>query len=119
MISSDPDKPCMEIWGYAATMHNYEGCVNPDGDEGGNWCATEVDDTGMYVSGSGKWGYCNEYCPHCFGGDNCCTETNCFRNWHDEFSVTFKKVLYMNVVVRPILLCIVHIQGAFVYSHGA
>ena len=77
MISSDPDKPCIFPWGFAETMHNYEGCVNPDGDEGGNWCATEVDHNGMYVSGSGKWGYCNiDHCPHCFGGDSCCTETN-------------------------------------------
>ena len=30
----------------------------------------------VYISGSGKWGYCNDNCPHCYGGDTCCTAAN-------------------------------------------
>ena len=69
--------PCIFPWTYSADGDNYQGCANPDSDSGGPWCPTGVDDNGIYISGSGKWGYCNlDICPHCYGEDSCCQPYN-------------------------------------------
>ena len=57
------NKQCIFPWTYSdggSTVH--QGCANPDGDPGGLWCPTEVDDTGTYIAGSGNWGYCSDDC---------------------------------------------------------
>ena len=61
----DPNKPCVFPWYYSrdTVPKLYTACASPDGDAR-KWCATELTD-GKYVSGSGKWGYCNEDLPAC------------------------------------------------------
>ena len=59
------NKPCMFPWYYSkdTVPKLYAACASPDGDPR-NWCPTELTD-GKYISGSGKWGYCNEDVPAC------------------------------------------------------
>ena len=61
----DPNKPCIFPWYYSRdpVPTLYIACDNPDADVK-NWCPTEVVN-GTYVSGSGKWGYCNEDLSEC------------------------------------------------------
>ena len=64
------NKKCIlhKTWTYSIDGSKHQGCANPavpDKDPGGLWCPTEVDDDGVYISGSEKWGYCS---------DDCCTK---------------------------------------------
>ena len=64
------NKKCIlhKTWTYSIDGSKHQGCANPavpDKDSGGLWCPTEVDDDGVYISGSEKWGYCS---------DDCCTK---------------------------------------------
>ena len=55
-------KPCVFPWIDDRDKKKNEGCANPDGDNGGFWCPTEVNDDMKYVGGKGNWGYCNDIC---------------------------------------------------------
>ena len=53
-----PDTPCvLQSWIFNDEAPVYDGCANPDGDPGGQWCPTGLTG-GKYITGSGKWGYC-------------------------------------------------------------
>ena len=58
----DSGKPCIFPWKDTWTHATNLGCATPDGDSGGVWCPTQLNEDGYYVRNSGKWGYCNEYC---------------------------------------------------------
>ena len=47
--AGEAGKPCIFPWTYSGNGVNYQGCANPDGDEGGPWCATGVDYDGVYI----------------------------------------------------------------------
>ena len=48
--------PCVEgPWKYEAGGEEFVGCANPEGGKWGLWCATEVDDNGVYT----KYYWCN------------------------------------------------------------
>ena len=57
-----PNKPCVFPWkmsdGHGWTSPTNQGCANPDDDEGGLWCPTATNEDGVYIAGSGTWGYC-------------------------------------------------------------
>ena len=59
--SAQPNTACIFPWKYNDEARVYKGCANPDEDGGGDWCPTELNDDGEYVSKSGKWGYCRTY----------------------------------------------------------
>ena len=50
------EKPCLFPWTFYG-LENIPGCANPDDDEGGDWCPTELVD-GRYISASGNYGFC-------------------------------------------------------------
>ena len=54
-------KPCIFPWIDHYTNLTHPGCANPDQDEGGLWCPTEVDENGYFWRG---WGYCDENCNY-------------------------------------------------------
>ena len=62
----DPNKQCIFPWRYNNEPTLYYGCANPD-NSAGNWCPTGLTD-GKYISGSGKWGFCNMALPGCKHG---------------------------------------------------
>jgi len=54
-----PNTPCVsEPWSYEDRPTVYNGCANPLGTSGGDWCPTKLTN-GKYSPGYGKWGYCN------------------------------------------------------------
>ena len=65
--SAESGEPCIFPWSYSADPDPkplYTGCASPTA-EGGPWCPTEVDNDGVYISGSGKWGRCDFRLPAC------------------------------------------------------
>ena len=53
-----PNKPCVFPWKFnSKNSPTYEGCANPDDDDG-LWCPTATNDDGVYIAGSGTWGFC-------------------------------------------------------------
>ena len=56
-------KPCKFPWIYPINNITYLGCANPHKDSKGNWCPTEVNEAGEFVTKSGNWGYCSDNCP--------------------------------------------------------
>ena len=58
-----PNAPCIFPWKYGDDDTEYDGCANPSLSSVGDWCPTELDNEGKYISGSGKWGACAESCP--------------------------------------------------------
>ena len=61
-----PNRPCIFPWKYSKTGSVvYNGCSGPLGDS--PWCPTELTD-GTYISGSGKWGYCDMAVSNCQEG---------------------------------------------------
>lgn len=53
------DNACVLPFVYQGVR--YDSCTADDND-GVPWCATGVEEGGVYVSGSGKWGNCGENC---------------------------------------------------------
>ena len=51
----------------------YSGCANPDNASESLWCPTETKLNGVYISGSGKWGYCKmeDEGGHCTSSGMC------------------------------------------------
>ena len=47
------------------TNLTHQGCANPDQDEGGLWCPTQLDEDGYFVTNN-HWGYCDENCNYSF-----------------------------------------------------
>ena len=58
-----PNAPCIFPWKYGDDDIEYDGCANPSLSSVGDWCPTELDNEGKYISGSAKWGACAESCP--------------------------------------------------------
>lgn len=60
----------------------YNGCTTNHSDNGDRWCAFEVDEAGVVLDG--KWGDCNDACPHDgegeegSGGAPSCDESSLF-----------------------------------------
>lgn len=53
--------PCVFPFTYKGV--SYSGCTADTDPDGQLWCATRVDKDGNYVSNSGQYGHCNQYCP--------------------------------------------------------
>ena len=53
----DISRPCIFPWIDYKTNLTHQGCANPDKDEGGLWCATQLDKDGYWLD----YGYC-KYC---------------------------------------------------------
>ena len=60
--SDSPEQPCIFPWTDHWHGLNHEGCANPDDDAGGLWCPTKLNNEGVYIGGSGFWGYCSDSC---------------------------------------------------------
>ena len=62
-------EPCIFPWKDRYTNLTHQGCANPDQDEVGLWCPTQLDEDGYYplYNGPGSfWGYCDENCNFTF-----------------------------------------------------
>ena len=62
-------EPCIFPWKDRYTNLTHQGCANPDQDEVGLWCPTQLDEDGYYplYNGPGSyWGYCDENCNYSF-----------------------------------------------------
>ena len=62
------DKKCIFPFERSHNGITYDSCAPDDGD-GPEWCATTVDDDGVYQSGSGQWGVCGTC--ECGTGNGC------------------------------------------------
>ena len=65
-------EPCIFPWKDRYTNLTHQGCANPDQDEVGLWCPTQLDEDGYYplYNGPGSfWGYCDENCNFTFAAE--------------------------------------------------
>ena len=65
---------CLLPWKYSVTPEEtYNGCANPLNSIGGLWCPTETNSDGVYISGSGTWGFCKmkDEGGHCTSSGMC------------------------------------------------
>ena len=72
---ADDGEPCIFPWYFNDEPTLYTGCASPDSD--GPWCPTQLTTDGKYISGIGKWGYCDFRLPACnrdLDHSNCVTE---------------------------------------------
>ena len=53
------------VFPFIYANQTYTGCTNVDNGET-EWCSTEVDETGQYVTG--QYGECSSNCPSATGG---------------------------------------------------
>ena len=84
-----PGKACIFPWKYDNTPEVYHGCANPPTAKSIKpWCPTVVTD-GIYVSGSGNWGFCNMTNPECSNGKMGSVQKNMKRN-------LFMKAIYFS-----------------------
>ena len=60
--SDSPEQPCVFPWIDHWYGLSHGGCANPDDDAGGLWCPTKLNNEGVYIGGSGFWGYCSDSC---------------------------------------------------------
>ena len=58
-------EPCIFPWKELYTNLTHQGCANPDQDEGGLWCPTQLDEDGYFATNNQyQWGYCDENCNY-------------------------------------------------------
>lgn len=55
-----PNVPC--VFPFIYQGKTYDECTRDSDPEGKRWCATKVDDDGLYIENSGQYGYCSQQC---------------------------------------------------------
>ena len=57
----DPYQRC--IFPFIWNGQTYYGCPVDPNNNAFRWCSTKVDEYGYHVSGQGRYGYCDDFCP--------------------------------------------------------